>query len=156
MSDKSESYVEKYLPYATAAGERFNMDPFVILAQGAQESGWGTSNLSQNYNNFFGFTAGGKPNEFWDGKFYEAKNKYKLKFRVYKTPQESFMDFARLISSKYKAAHAAGKDYKTYAQRIAYSPYISEKNGDNRENYKNGIIKLYDRIIDAAKKKALI
>jgi flagellar protein FlgJ len=66
------------------------------------------------------------------------------------------MDFARLIESKYKAAHAAGKDYKTYAQRIAYSPYISEKNGDNRENYKNGIIKLYDSIIEAAKKKALI
>jgi flagellar protein FlgJ len=132
------------------------MDPFVILAQGAQESGWGTSSLSQNHNNFFGFTAGGKPNEFWDGQYYEAKNKYKLKFRVYKSPQESFMDFARLISSKYKAAHAAGNDYKTYAQRIAYSPYISEKNGDNRENYKNGIIKLYDSIIEAAKKKALI
>ena len=156
MSEKSENYVVKYLPFAKAAGERFNMDPFVILAQGAQESGWGTSSLSQNQNNFFGFTAGGKPNEFWDGQYYVAKNKYQLKFRVYKSPQESFMDFARLIESKYKAAHAAGKDYKTYAQRIAYSPYISEKNGDNRENYKNGIIKLYDSIIAAAKKKALI
>jgi flagellar protein FlgJ len=155
MSEKVENYVTKNWEHAKAAAERFNMDPMVILAQGAQESGWGTSNLSVNHNNFFGFTAGGKPNEFWDGRSYEAQNKYKLKFRVYNSPKESFLDFARLIESKYKAAHAAGKDYKTYAQRIAYSPYISEKNGDNREGYKNGIIGLYEKIAAAAKKKAL-
>jgi flagellar protein FlgJ len=74
---------------------------------------------------------------------------------VYKTPQDSFYDFARLISSKYKSAHAAGQDYKTYAQRIAYSPYISEANGDSREGYRSAIINLYERIIDTVKKKAL-
>lgn len=156
MSTKTEDYVAKYYQFAKEAGERYEMDPLVILAQGAHESAWGTSSLAINYNNFFGFTAGGSPNEFWDGQYYTAQNKYKLKFRIYPSPKESFMDFARLIKSKYKSAHAAGKDYKIYAQRIAYSPYISEQNGDNREHYKNGIIKLYDSIVEVAKKKALI
>jgi flagellum-specific peptidoglycan hydrolase FlgJ len=155
MSTKIENYVVSNFQYAKAAGLKFNMDPMVILAQGAHESGWGTSGLATRSNNFFGITAGGTKNEYWDGTFYQAQNKYKLKFRVYKTPQDSFYDFARLISSKYKSAHAAGQDYKTYAQRIAYSPYISEANGDNREGYRTGIINLYERIIDIVKKKAL-
>ena len=155
MSIKSEDYVVTYLPYAKAAGERFKMDPLIILSQGAHESAWGTSGLAKNSNNFFGITAGGSPNEFWDGKIYQAQNQYKLKFRVYPTPQDSFYDFARLISSKYKSAHAAGQDYKAYAQRIAYSPYISEANGDSREGYRSAIINLYENIIDTVKKKAL-
>jgi len=129
------------------------MDPLIILAQGAFESNWGSSNLAVNHNNYFGITAGGKANEFWDGKFYIAQNQYKLKFRVYASPQHSFNDFARLISSNYKAAYAAGKDYKAYAYQISISPYISEKNGDNRERYKAGIIKLYDSIHEIVKKK---
>ena len=150
---KVEKYVEKYYPYAKVAGERFGMDPLVILSQAALESGWGTSSLATNSNNFFGITASGAANEFWKGKSVVGNNKYKLKFRVYNKPADGVSDFARLISSKYKSAYAAGKDYKTYAHRIAYSPYISESNGDNRESYKNNIISIDDDIIAIAKKK---
>lgn len=156
MSLKSEQYVVKYLPYAKAAGERFKMDPLIILSQGAHESAWGNSGLAKNSNNFFGITAGGSPNEFWDGKIYQAQNQYKLKFRVYPTPQDSFYDFARLIASKYKTAHSVASDYKAYAQKIAYSPYISESNGDSSEGYRTGIISLYEKIQDVIKKKALL
>jgi hypothetical protein len=54
MSTKTEQYVINNYDYAKKAGERFKMDPLVILAQGSFESGWGTSNLSKNYNNYFG------------------------------------------------------------------------------------------------------
>jgi flagellar protein FlgJ len=155
MSTKSENYVLNNFQYAKAAGLKYNMDPLVILAQGAHESGWGTSGLSTKSNNYFGITAGGSTNEYWDGAIYQAQNQYKLKFRVYKTPQDSFYDFARLISTKYKSAHAASNDYKTYAQRIAYSPYISESNGDSREGYRSAIVNLYEKILDTVKKKAL-
>jgi hypothetical protein len=47
-------------------------------------------------------------------------------------------------------------DYKAYAQKIAYSPYISEGNGDNRENYRKGIIRLYETILEVAKKKGIL
>ncbi|MFM8485039.1 MAG: glucosaminidase domain-containing protein, partial [Bacteroidota bacterium] len=97
---KEEIYVTRYYPVARAAGEMFRMDPLVILAQGAFESAWGSSTLATKYNNFFGITAAGSPNAFWDGRSYQAQNKYKLKFRVYKTPEDGFRDFARLIAGK--------------------------------------------------------
>ena len=79
MSTKTENYVVNHYEYAKKAGERFKMDPLVILSQGAFESAWGTSALATKYNNFFGITAGGKPNEFWKGGVYQAQNQYKLK-----------------------------------------------------------------------------
>jgi flagellar protein FlgJ len=153
---KEETYVSNYFREAQTAAREFKMDPMVILAQGAYETGWGTSTLARKYNNFFGITAAGKPNAFWDGAFYQAQNQYKLKFRIYKSPLDSFRDFARLISSAYKPAHAVASDYKAYAHQIAYSRYISESNGDNRENYKKGIITLYEKIRDIAKKKGFL
>ena len=82
MSTKSDNYVVNNFQYAKAAGLKYNMDPMVILAQGAHESGWGTSGLATKSNNYFGITAGGSKNEYWDGNYYQAQNKYKLKFRV--------------------------------------------------------------------------
>ena len=95
MSTKTENYVINNYPLAKKAGERFKMDPLVILSQGAYESAWGTSSLSSKHNNFFGITAAGKPNEFWKGGVYQAQNQYKLKFRTYTNAQDSFYDFAR-------------------------------------------------------------
>jgi hypothetical protein len=71
---------------------------------------------------------------------------------VYQTDQDSFYDFARLITSKYKAASAVSSDTTQYAQAIAYSPYISENNGDNREGYRKGIISAANSIIPLIKK----
>jgi flagellar protein FlgJ len=152
---KIEDYVVNHIESAKAAGQKYNMDPLVILSQAAQESGWGTSLLSKTFHNYFGIIAAGSKNEYWKGQIYDTQNKYKLKFRVYDTPQDSFCDFARLISSKYKAAHAVSNDYKAYAEKIANSPYISESNGDNRELYKNNIIKIYEKIAKVVKAKSL-
>ena len=153
---KQENYVVKNYPYAKAAGEKFKMDPLVILSQGANESGWGTSAISSKYNNFFGILAAGKPNGFWGGKKILGNKKYNLYFRVYDNPQQSFNDFAHLIATNYKAAFAASNNYKEYAHQISISPYISEKNGDNRTAYKNAIISIYEEILGIAKKKALL
>ena len=150
-----ETFVTTYLPLAQKAGVRFGMNPAVILAQAAIESGWGSSYGARVRKNFFGITAAGSPNEFWDGSFSVGQNQYALKFRVYKTEQDSFYDFARLISSKYKSAHAVSNDSTAYAQAIAYSPYIAEANGDSREGYRKGIIATFNSISDIVKKKDL-
>ncbi|WP_421752514.1 glucosaminidase domain-containing protein [Croceimicrobium sp.] len=150
-----ETFVRTYLPLAQKAGERFGMNPSVILAQAAIESGWGSSYGARVRKNFFGITAAGSPNEFWDGSYTVANNQYRLKFRVYKTAQDSFYDFARLISSRYKTAHSVSNDSTAYARAIAYSPYISESNGDNREVYRKGIISTFNSISSIIKKKDL-
>lgn len=153
---KEEKYVEKWLYSAEKAGRLFKLDPLIILAQGAHESGWGTSNLALNHNNFFGITTGGaKSNAFWEGKVYVGQNKYKLKFRSYSSAENGFKDFARLISSKYTTAYNNGMDYKKYADSISKSAYISEKNGDNREGYKRAIISHYEKISQIVKKKEI-
>lgn len=152
---KQELYFEKYYPAAKKAGDKYRIDPLIILAQGAHESASGTSNIALKANNFFGITATGAKNNYWKGQSYQAQNKYKLKFRVYDTPEDSFMDFARLITNRYKSAHAVADDYKTYASRISTSAYISETNGDNRERYKNSIIKGYEQLLGILKKKSL-
>lgn len=150
-----KTFTTTYYPMAVAAGLRFGIEPKIILAQAAIESAWGASYSARVRKNFFGITAAGSSNEFWDGSYSVSKNQYRLKFRVYKTPQDSFYDFARLISSKYKAAHAVNNDSTAYAKAIAYSPYISENNGDNRENYRKMIISSFQSISNILKKKDL-
>jgi peptidoglycan hydrolase FlgJ len=137
---QKEEFVKKYLPLAEKAGKRYNLNPTVILAQAAHESGWGSSYGARVRKNFFGITGYGSPNEFWDGAKSASKTNPHLEFRIYKTELDSFMDFGRLISSKYKSAASVSSDSTQYAKAIAYSPYISEKNGDNRPAYEKAVI----------------
>jgi peptidoglycan hydrolase FlgJ len=133
-----ENFVTKYYSQAELAAKPFGLNPLVILAQAALESGWGTSYMAKNIFNFFGITAFGKPNAFWDGTSYTSKTSG-LKFRVYTNAEKGFSDHARLISSKYKEAASKSFDVNAYARAISLSPYISEANGDNREHYRIGI-----------------
>ena len=150
-------FVKKYYKVAKTIGDKFNIDPKIILSQAGHESAWGTSNLSVNHNNFFGFTAGGSPNDYWKGEVCVGNNQYKLKFRKYLTPQDGFFDFAILISSKYKEAYIHAKtDYKQYAYKISISPYITEQNGDDRAIYAKSIVTNYLTIDEIIKKNKIV
>lgn len=149
----AEKYIENYYPLALSASKKYGIDPVVILAQGAHESAWGTSRIATQAKNFFGITTGGKPNEYWKGDAYNATTG--LKFRVYANPVDSFMDFARLIKTGYSKAAAVSTNYEKYAEAISQSRYITELNGDNREVYKNSIIKFSSYISEYLKKKSI-
>ena len=127
-------FVKIYGEAARMAGELFGMNPVVILAQGAIESGWGESVLAVKYHNLFGITGYGVANAYWHGGKTDL-GQGGLLVRRYDTPEHSFMDFARLISSAYPQAAAVSFYPEAYAQEIAYSRYISEVNGDNRAAY---------------------
>lgn len=131
-------FINTYYPLAKNAGEKYDINPVVILAQAALESAWGTSYSARNRNNFFGIIAAGSLNSFWDGAKSQSTSSG-LWFRIYKTAQDGFYDFARLISSKYKEAASVSNDTASYAKAIAISPYISETNGDNRTVYEKTI-----------------
>jgi flagellar protein FlgJ len=149
--DKRSDYVLKYYSVAVMVGKEFGLNPIVILAQAALESGWGTSTLARSYNNFFGVTAYGSKNQYWTGGKYISKSSG-LPFRTYKSAADGFRDFARLITTKYSAAAKASGSYTEYARIIASSPYINEKNGDNRAKYKEIIIRNAVAIIELSKK----
>lgn len=153
---EKKQFVTQFYPLAVEAGKKYNLNPTVILAQAAHESGWGGSFLARIKHNFFGITAGGHPNEYWNGEKQPSQKNPKLVFRVYKTDQDSFMDFARLISINYKTAASVSNDSTQYAKAIAYSPYISEQNGDNRPLYQKAVISnsnYIDSMADELKKK---
>ena len=59
-----QEFIKLYLSPAQKAGECFGINPVIILAQCAIETGWGESTLSREYNNFFGITAYGRSNAF--------------------------------------------------------------------------------------------
>lgn len=143
MTEKQIHFVKNCLQAAIAAGEKFHMNPSVILAQAAFESGWGTSDLATKSNNFFGLTAYGCSNQYWHGSKTAVKGRsYSLDFRRYDTRENSFLDFARLIRNSYRTAWQVSNDPVAYAREIAYSPYISELNGDNRELYRHSLVQI--------------
>ena len=139
-----QDFVNKFYPAAKAAGAEFNINPVVVLAQAAIESGWGESKLS-SYNNFFGITAYGRINNYWHGgKIQLAENG--LTFRRYDTMENSFMDYCRLIRGSYRTSADLSFHPAAFAKSIAYSKYISEVNGDNRASYQILMEKLSARI----------
>lgn len=140
-----QSFVQTYYPLACQAGEAFRINPVVMLAQSAIESGWGQSTLAQEYRNFFGITAYGKPNVWWKGDSTEL-GPNSLKFRIYTNAQDSFMDYARLIRTAYRDAADQSYSPAAFARAISYSHYISEVNGDNREAYRSLLVRLSRRI----------
>ena len=63
--DKKIFYLRRCRAAAEEAGHAFDMNPRVILAQGALESGWGTSCLATEHNNYFGMMGYGAANAWW-------------------------------------------------------------------------------------------
>lgn len=145
-----QEFIKQYLSPAQQAGETFGINPVIILAQSAIETGWGESTLAQVHNNFFGITAYGRPNAFWKGAKTNLSDgdtaKASLSFRCYKTPEDSFMDFARLIHTAYPVAASLSNHPAAYAKEIAYSKYISEVNGDNRAAYQQMLVSICKNI----------
>ena len=143
MTAQQISFVKNSLQAAVSAGASFNMNPTVILAQAAFESGWGMSKLATGSNNYFGLTAYGCSNQYWHGgKTTVNTGSYSLDFRRYDTRENSFLDFARLIRNNYRTAWQASNNPEAYAHEIAYSPYISELNGDARETYRRSLVQM--------------
>lgn len=143
MTAQQIRFVKDSLPAALSVGAAFNLNPVAILSQAAFESGWGTSNLAVKHNNFFGLTAYGASNAYWHGgKVAVETSRYSLQFRRYDTRENSFLDFARLIRNNYRSAWQVSHHMEAYAKEIAYSPYISELNGDDRETYRRSLVQI--------------
>ena len=140
-----QEYIKQYLFPARKAGDCFGINPVVILAQSAIDTGWGESTLAKEHNNFFGITAYGRPNAFWKGtktNLSENSGHTSLWFRTYESREDSFMDFARLIHTAYPVAASLSTRPSAYAKEIAYSKYISEVNGDNRAAYQRMLVSI--------------
>lgn len=127
-------FIKRFLPEAEVAERRYRINPVVMLAQAAIESGWGESKLAKVHHNLFGITGYGAKNEYWHGCRVEL-SEGGLAFRKYADTQSSFLDYARLLSTVYPRAASLSYHPVSFAREMAYSGYISEVNGDNRVTY---------------------
>lgn len=94
-------FIRKVAPQAQKLQGQYNILPSITIAQAILESNWGTSQLSQKYNNLFGVKANGNlansvylnTQEFVNGKYVTVK----ARFQVYKSWNDSLTDHARLL-----------------------------------------------------------
>ncbi|MCD8264038.1 MAG: glucosaminidase domain-containing protein [Tannerellaceae bacterium] len=138
---KKQQFIDACYPLACKAGELFNLNPVVILAQAALESGWGLSTLAVCYNNFFGITGSGSKNAYWPGHVIRLSAQ-SMAFRAYLTAEDGFKDYARLLVSAYPEAARYSYAPAAFAREMAASRYISEANGDDRQVYCNSLVSI--------------
>ena len=93
-----EEFIAMLLPAAIQASQRTGIDPRIIVAQAAQETGWGRSAPGNNY---FGIKSHGKgggqtftTHEVINGK----RVKINDSFRQFGSPAESVMGYADFMT----------------------------------------------------------
>lgn len=104
----AEDFIEKYKDIAIEHQIKYGIPASVTLAQACLESAYGTSGGAKNQNMFFGI----KANSTWKGEVaqYWDDEAGKSNFRAYPTPEASFADHARLLTTKH---------YQNYCGRFA-------------------------------------
>ncbi|HDZ09148.1 flagellar assembly peptidoglycan hydrolase FlgJ [Pseudohongiella sp.] len=135
--ESPDAFVEKLLPIAKSIAHELGIDPRVMVAQSALETGWGQKMIigtdgKPSYN-LFGIKAGDSWQgdsvsvstlEFRDG----AMQRERADFRAYGSFEESFRDYVDLLRSQPRYApalqHAANAD--AFGQHLQDAGYATD------------------------------
>ncbi len=132
-----ESFVSAVLPHAERAARAIGVEPRVLVAQAALETGWGKAVIHDATGrpsfNFFGIKADsrwqgdrvGVPTvEYEQGVF----SKIRGHFRAYESIAQGFDDYARFIlgSSRYQPVVAGAKDDSAYLNGLQQAGYATD------------------------------
>lgn len=134
-----DDFVRELMPLAEKAAAILGVDPKVLIAQSALETGWGQrvirDNAGMSSNNLFGIKATGKwkgaslsiPTvEYTDG----MASRRRENFRVYEDLAQGFQDYVNLIkgSSRYSDAIANAADPDAYLNALQEAGYATDPN----------------------------
>jgi flagellar protein FlgJ len=137
VSSTQENFVMMLKPHAEKAAAELNINPDVLIAQVALETGWGKHVIhdkqGENSFNLFNIKAGSqwqgdKVNvstlEYRDG---IAANE-KADFRKYTNYADSFSDYVQLMknSSRYEQVLQKGSDSAAYAEALQSAGYATD------------------------------
>ena len=125
-----EAYIEDTEKLATRVARKHGLFPSVMIAQSILESNWGRSELSQEYNNYFGIKAVKKDQGvvFETEEYVEGQSgRYMENFKKYSSKKESFEHYAKLLTTakRYEKVKTA-KDYKEAAKYIKEGGYATD------------------------------
>jgi flagellar protein FlgJ len=133
----AEDFVAQLLPHATAAAAALGVEPRVLLAQAALETGWG-STVPQHADgasahNLFGIKAGavwrGARTAQWTLEHeHGVAVRRRADFRAYPSSAASFADYVELIGNtpRYAAALASAENPEAYAHAVQAAGYATD------------------------------
>jgi len=131
------AFVQSLLPYAQKFASKLELDPKVLIAQAALETGWGKYVMRTadgvSSNNLFGIKAGSE----WQGKqanvttleFESGRlQQQKANFRAYDNHAESFKDYVDFIATnpRYHEAVKVSSKATDYLQQLQSAGYATD------------------------------
>ncbi|MEJ5081049.1 glucosaminidase domain-containing protein [Ochrobactrum sp. MYb379] len=129
LSGDKQKFIDTLLPAAIEHGERIGVDPRIIVAQAAQETGWGKSAPG---NNFFGIKSHGQSGG-QNLTTHEVINGQRVKindsFRTFASPQDSVAGYADFLSTnkRYRPMREA-QGLDAQLQALGASGYATDPN----------------------------
>jgi peptidoglycan hydrolase FlgJ len=135
--DTAQEFVAALMPDAQRVGEELGVDPRLLVAQAALETGWGKSIIRNSdgtsSHNLFNI----KANRGWDGaaasaRTFEYENgamvKVGARFRSYASFADSFRDYLQFLRSnpRYGEALQQTHDPAAYAQSLQAAGYATD------------------------------
>lgn len=131
-------FVEQLFPLAEQAGEELGVDPAVLLAQAALETGWGKfitrdANTGRSSYNLFNI----KAHSGWDGDSVQVQTleyrggvpeKEQARFRAYASYADSFSDYVDFLRSnpRYQQALEQGADPTRFVRELHNAGYATD------------------------------
>ena len=152
-----QSFVEQLLPLAKKASKLLGVDPAVLLAQSALETGWGKKVLQHldgsSSHNLFNIKAGSS----WRGdkvavntlEYKEGiASQQKADFRSYNDYEKSFDDYVHLLTSSKRYEHAVAKtsDPASFLQELQQAGYATDP------EYANKVVRVLGKVADMINK----
>jgi flagellar rod assembly protein/muramidase FlgJ len=128
-----QAFVALLSPPAVASMQGTNIPAGFVIAEGALESGWGTSGLANQANNLFGV----KADASWTGDTLSMPTKEFINgqevtvqalWRKYATLQDCFDDHAQffIVNPRYAAALVCGRDSIAFANAVQAAGYATD------------------------------
>ncbi|HDR9163601.1 TPA: glucosaminidase domain-containing protein [Burkholderia vietnamiensis] len=117
----AKGFSKKYGPAAEMAGKALGVDPKVILAQWAHETGWGRSVIpgTNNLGNIKDFSGGGV----------QARDNATGtldRYRAYDSTDAFVKDYVKLVKGRYPGAVGAGSDARKFASGLQAGHYAED------------------------------
>lgn len=139
LFDEAKDFVSTLFPLAQKAAEKLSLDPKVLLAQAALETGWGKYVMHDESGkpgfNLFGV----KANSSWQGNSIkidtlevenESFKKVNASFRKYQDFAESFEDYVSFVKDnpRYQKAVKAAATPQKYLSELQQAGYATDPN----------------------------
>lgn len=148
--DSPEQFVRSMGPYAERAAKALGVDPSLLIAQAALETGWGqkmVKNSQGSSNNLFNI----KADRSWKGdkvatqtlEFHDnVPVKERASFRSYSSYEESFNDFVRFLNQnpRYQSALQHDNSSERFIHGIHKAGYATDP------NYADKVLKVKQRV----------